>query len=244
MKNSTFYEELLVKFKDIVEENNLLNEKVEVSGRVLKPEEAIGNPERQDFPILKGKEKLMQAQFKGEKGQAFTDMPGNFSGTIAEIIKRPLETNHDKATLVSTINAVCKYLDISEKTVHCKDDEPEECSKQLVDYVKENYGSPKIALIGYQPSMLEALSKDFQIRIVDLAEENLGKEKFGVIVEDGRTNTPDVLEWCDIIIATGSTIANGTITNFITKKPAIFFGTTIAGAAALMNLHRFCPCSK
>jgi uncharacterized protein (DUF4213/DUF364 family) len=244
VKQRVFYNELIDKFKKIAEENGLMNETVAVTGRVLATQEAIGNPLRKDFPILKGKEKLMQAEFKGEKGQAFTDMPGIFSGTIEEIINRPLETNFDRAVLISTINAVCKYLGIAKKSIHCKDEEPEKCSLELITYIKERYESPKIALIGLQPSMLERLSKYFKIRVVDLAEENIGKRKFGVEIEDGMTRTEEVLNWCDLILATGSTVANGSITNFIGEKPAVFYGTSIAGPAALMNLTRFCAEGK
>jgi hypothetical protein len=244
MKNSYFYDELLSKFKEIVEENRLLDEKIEVTGKTLSPEEAIGNPSRKDFPILKGKEQLIEAEFKGEKGQAFTDMPGNFSGTIDEILNKKIESNYDRAILIATINAVCKYLGLTQKTIHCKDDEPEECSDKLVSYIKKEYKNPKIALIGYQPSMLEKLSSNFQVRIVDLNKNNIGKFKFGVKIEDAQTKTEDVLEWSELILATGSTIANATITNYLCDKPVIFYGTTIAGAATLMNLNHFCALGK
>src|SRR3712207_7333035 len=78
-------------------------------------------------------------------------MPGEFSGTISEIINRPIKTNFDMAILISTLNAVCKYLKITDKSIHCKDEDPEECAKKLVEYIKEKYGHPKIALIGLQP---------------------------------------------------------------------------------------------
>lgn len=243
MSSCDFYEELLEKFKDIVKKNNLLNEEINIKGRILTTEEAIGNPVRRDYPIIKGREKLIQAEFKGEKGQAFTDMPGGFSGTILEIINKPINTNFDRAVLIATLNAVCKYLKIIDRSVHCKDEEPEECAKKLVEYIKENYGNPKIALIGLQPAMLERLSQNFNIRVVDLDKGKIGKIKFGVEVENAEEKTEDVLNWCDIIMATGSTVANDTIRKFFNEKPVIFFGTTIAGAAKLMNLHRFCPCS-
>ncbi len=244
MKQSDFYNELLDRFNTLVENHHLAKEVITVSGKVLNPEEAIGNPTRRDFPILKGKEKLMEADFKGQKGQAYTDMPDNFSGTIEEILSQPLETNYDRAVLISTINAVCKYLNITEKTIHCKDDEPEQCSKELAGYIKDNYGSPKIALIGLQPSMLQMLSDKYQIRAVDLDKDNIGTTKFGVKIEDGEKHTDDVLKWCDLILSTGSTIVNGSIVNFITHKPTIFYGTSIAGSAALMNLNHFCECSR
>lgn len=53
-----------------------------------------------------------------------------------------------------------------------------------------------------------------------------------------------LMNCCDIVVATGSTVANKTITNVLLDKPTILFGTTLAGAAVLMKLERFCPCSK
>lgn len=244
MNKNEFYTDLFVKFKKLVEDNGLLNEEVKITGRALTTEEAIGNTERKDFPIIKGKEKLLQADFKGIKGQAFTDMPNNFRGNLKQIIEMPLDTNFDTAVYIATLNAVCRYLEMTNNTVHCKDGEPESCALELVEYIKNKYGSPKIALIGFQPAMLENLGKNYNVRIVDLDANNIGKVKYGVMVEDGSKPIDDLLNWCDIVVATGSTIANKTITNVLLDKPTIFFGTTLAGAAALMKLQRFCPCSK
>lgn len=244
MEKNEFYNSLFERFKKLVEDNGLLDEEVKITGKTLTPEEAIGNTERKDFPILKGKERLLQADFRGEKGQAFTDMPGNFQGNLKHIIEMSLKTNFDTAVYIASLNAVCRYLKITDKTVHCKDGEPENCAGELVEYIKNKYGSPKIALIGYQPAMLENLSKKFEVRIVDLDPNNIGKVKFNVMVEDGSSTLEDLLKWCDIVVATGSTVANKTITNFLLEKPTVFFGTTLAGAASLMDLERFCPCSK
>ncbi|NOQ33460.1 MAG: hypothetical protein GQ567_04585, partial [Methanosarcinales archaeon] len=70
------YTTIQEKFEKIVADNNLSEEAVTVRAKPLTPEEAIGNPEGDDFPILKGKERMMQAEFRGSFGQAFTDMYG------------------------------------------------------------------------------------------------------------------------------------------------------------------------
>lgn len=244
MEQHSFFTILLDKFRDIVTEHNFASEEVSISGTVLTNEEAIGNPDRKDFPLLTGKERLMQAEFKGFKGQAFSDMPGPFSGTIASIIEKEPETNWERAVLIATVNAVCAFLGIADNTIHCKDNEPEECAGQLVAHVKKNFGNPKIALVGLQPSMLEALAKHFTVRNLDLDKDKIGDIKFGVEIEDGFAKKDQVLDWCDLIIATGSTCANGSIVNYLNQKPALFYGTTVSGTAALMNIPRFCVCSK
>ena len=240
MGNKDFYRELTARFTDLIREHELLNERIEVQGRILNPDEAIGTPRRKDFPILKGKEKLMEATFKEARGQAFTDMPENFAGTLQEIVNRPLETNYDRAVLISSINAVCNYLNISRNNIHCKNEEPEECAGEMAAAIEEEFGSPRIAFIGYQPAMIQELAGRFTMRVVDLDEDNIGSLKYGVKIEDGRESTAELLEWCDLILATGSSVINGTITNFLTEKPVIFYGTTIAGTAALMDLRKFC----
>jgi len=85
------------KFERIVAENDLL---------ALTPEEAIGNPESEDFPILKGVERLMQAEFAGSFGQAFTDMYGDFEGTLQDVLAMELNNNYRRAIFVATLNAV------------------------------------------------------------------------------------------------------------------------------------------
>jgi hypothetical protein len=231
--------------RTIAEKNALLGETVTVTGRALTTEEAIGNPERQDFPLIKGKEKLLQAAVRDAKGQAFTDMSGHFTGTLSQILDGPLESNFDRAVFVATMNAVMSLLGLADKTIHCKDEEPEYCAGCVVDFVRRDYGDPKIALVGFQPSLLESLAPSFAIRALDLDEERIGTEKFGVVIEDGERDTEAVLAWCDLILVTGSTIVNGTMENFIdVGKPVVFYGTTIAGAASLLGLNRYCEREK
>ncbi|NLT35482.1 MAG: hypothetical protein GXX83_06255 [Gaiellales bacterium] len=50
---------------------------------LLRPADTrTGTPERSGAPILKSKESMMEARFRGSRGQAFTLMPGDFRGTL------------------------------------------------------------------------------------------------------------------------------------------------------------------
>ena len=225
--------------------NGIEDEKVLIYGKVLTTEEAIGSPERKDFPLMKGKEKLLQAEFKGALGQAYTDSPSEFKGTLDEFLKKPLDNNFNIAAFIATLNAVMRYLDLAKDTIHCKDNQPDKCGKKLAEYINEKYGNPKIALIGLPPALLEFCSREFEMRVVDMDKSNIGKEKYDVLIEDAENKTEEVVEWCDLLLITGSTIANGSIANFLeVDKPAIYYGTTIAGAAEIFGLNRFCECSK
>jgi len=98
-------------------------------------------------------------------------------------------------------------------------------------------------MAGFQPALIKALSGEFEIRVLDLDPDNIGQLKHGAYIEGGEA-TDDVLGWADVLLVTGTTLANGTIDMFLTDKPVIFYGTTIAGAASVMGWDRFCPCSS
>ncbi len=227
----------------IAKENGLESERIRVVAHPLTPEEAIGRPEELDYPLLKGKERLMQAKLKGTPGQAFTDMFGRYEGTISGIVRGELRTNFHRAVFVSTLNAVMNHTGLIDKTVHCKDQEPKECSLELLSYIREKFGHPKIAMIGLQPRMVEALSKAFPLRVTDLDPDNIGKGKFGIPIE-GPHKARDNLLWCDVALVTGTTIVNGTVDEFLIQKPTIFYGVTISGAAKLLGLKHFCAYGK
>ena len=238
-----FYNDIKERFFNLIKEKDLMSSKVEVvSARTLTPQEVIGKPERDDFPLLKGKEVMIQADFKGSLGQAFTDMPGNYNGTLKEIFDMPLDNNFQRAVFIATLNAVLRYLNYISKTVHCKDKEPAECAAHLVDYIKERFGNPRIAFIGMQPAMVEALVVQFLIRVVDLDPDNVGQRRCGVLIED-VAYTKEILSWADLILTTGTTVVNDTLTPLLIEKPIIFYGITIAGVAYLKGYEQYCFCA-
>jgi hypothetical protein len=225
-----------LKFREF---DTLMDEKIVITARALSVTEAIGNPEAKDYPIQKGKEKLMQAEFKGALGQAFTDHAGNFEGTLKDVFNLPLTHNFQKALFISALNAVLRYLGGIQKTIHCRDEEPVACAVKLVSHIRETYGDVKITQIGFQPRMAQYLSPVFPLRLIDLDPENIGQKKQGVLIE-GPEATEDAVNWCDLLLVTGTTVANGSIELFLNRKPVLFYGTTIAGAAMLMGWNRFC----
>jgi hypothetical protein len=227
-------------FLRLIKKNGLEGEEVTVRAATLSAEQAIGNPEDKDYPIVKGEERMMQAEFRGSRGQAFTDMYGNFSGRLADIAAMELKNNFRRAVFISSLNAVMRYLRLVSQTVHCKDNQPRECGQELVNYIEQKYGRPKIAMVGFQPRMVEALAKKFELRVTDMDQDNIGQEKFGVRIDDPG-QTEENLDWCDIAVVTGTTIVNDTIDQFRIEKPVVFYGITISGAAKLAGLNSFCP---
>ena len=90
--------------------------------------------------------------------------------------------------------------------------------------------------------MVESLASEFSLRVLDLDPDNIGTKKFQVTIES-PDKTEDIIEWADLLLVTGTTLVNNTIGRFLGKKPVLFYGTTIAGSANIMNWEHFCPCS-
>ncbi|WP_347489871.1 Rossmann-like domain-containing protein [Desulfoscipio sp. XC116] len=244
MEIPTIFKDLEPHINDILRDPQLSDATVKITCRALTVQEAIGSPERNDFPLQKGKEKLMQANIDGFAGQAFTDMPGLYEGTLESALTMPATNNFRRAVIIASLNAALRKLGRASNTIHCKDAGPKECSLQAVQFVKQTFGDPKIAVIGLQPAIAEQLAGHFETRVFDLDPDNIGHVKCNVLIEDGDIDPQEIEAWSDIIFATGSTIANGTIDPFIKmKKPVFFYGTTIAGVADLLGLKRFCPTS-
>ncbi|MBW1782422.1 MAG: hypothetical protein JRL30_16980 [Deltaproteobacteria bacterium] len=237
------YKELKQRMLKMIEGQDLLDGRVRIQARGLTVEEAIGNPEADDFPLQKGKERLMQADFYNAAGQAFTDRYGDFEGTLDDVLEMGLNNNYRRALFVSALNAVLRYVNPLQKTIHCRDEEPTRCARELCTHVKRRYGDVKIAQVGFQPRMVEALAPAFSCRVMDLDPDNIGATRFNTLIE-GPEATNEIIHWADLLLVTGTTLVNATIEPFLGKKPILFYGTTIAGPAHLMGWDRFCACSR
>jgi len=227
--------------KEFAEENNLLNEEVEIKISDTK----LDTTRIKDYPLMSGKEILLRAYFKGCCGDAFTDKPVEFRGTIRELLDKG-----NRPEIVATLNAVMRYLGLVDKTAHCVGDEPEKCAKELVEYLKE-LKPKKIGIIGFQPAFVKEIVNAFgseNVIVSDLNPENVGKVKYGAKIIHGKYNE-ELIKNSDVVLATGSTIANGTFEEIweLAKKynkRIIFYGTTIAGMAKILGVERFCTLGK
>lgn len=242
MTNHELYGTLKEKLMQLLQENDLTAETVTIVARGLTPSEAIGNPTRKDYPILTGSEVMLMASFRDGKGQAFTDAPAQFSGSLQEILNGDVENDpHIRAMFVAALNAVMDHLKLASPTVHCKNDGPEQCASHVVNWVSEHYGTPKIAMVGYQPAMAAALAAHYPVKVLDLDPKNIGTSHEGFQVLNGATEQKETIAWADLVLCTGSTLCNGTLVDFLDlDKPIAFFGTTLSGAAPLLGLKRIC----
>jgi len=205
---------------------------------------SLSTDEIEDYPLIKGREMLLRATLAdGTMGECFTDKPMNFEGALEDLLE--IGT---LPSLIAVLNAIMRHRGLIEKTIHCTGDKPRECSRLLCDYLRI-IEPEKIGLIGFQPAFIKSLKETFDGDIIctDLNPENVNKTKYGVKILDGRKYNERVMEKADIILVTGSTIANGTFDEIMemgANKRLIFYGTTIAGIAALKGVERFCPLAE
>jgi hypothetical protein len=226
--------------------NDIDLDMVRIVSKSLTPDEAIGDTTRKDFPILIGKEIMLEADFKGAKGQAFTSTPSMFEGTLKEILTLDLNDNpYNRSLFIASLNAVLRYLNQADRTIHCKNNEPEECAKNFPGFIKSKFDTPKVAIVGYQPAIIDNIKDFYDTRVLDLNPDFVGTVQYNVKIEDGIKDYKDVVEWADVVICTGSTLCNNSIVDFMyLNKPVYYYGTTIAGAAEILGLDRLCFCSK
>jgi uncharacterized protein (DUF4213/DUF364 family) len=242
-------EESRALLRDIVEREILMDLHVSVLAKPLTPEEAIGNPGRRDFPIIVGKERVIEATVLEAKGHAFTDSPREFDGTIGEVLELDLDTNQSRAVFVATLNAVLRHLGRATATVHCRDEDPELCAEEITTLLLDRYGRVKVGLIGMNPAIAERLVDTFGeacVRITDLNADNFGRLKFGVEMWDGKERTQDLIDFSDVLVVTGTTLVNGTFDDIhrmarTAGKPCLLYGVTAAGASELLGIERICP---
>lgn len=223
-----------------------IDEDLPVTVRPLLSFEAIGKPHIEDLPLLKGKEKLLEAIVKDAKGQAFTDSPRSFSGNLKEVISLDLTICENRAVFVATLNAVLRYLGVISKSIHCKNSTPLRCAFEILNLVK-SFG--KVGIIGFHPAIAQVLASNLgsnNVKITDLDRDNIGKIKYGIEIWDGERHTDKLISETDIILITGTTFINGTFDYIFERisriqKPYYIYGITASGVSHLLSLNHFCP---
>jgi hypothetical protein len=237
-------EQLKRAWYDRILSHGLEGERVTTNMRPLKPEEAIGRPMRNGYPLLHGREVLIQAELRGAVGHAFTDEPTAYHGPLAELNRHPINTNAARARLVAAINATYTLLGLISRTKHCKNSGPEMCATKIAEYLAKKHGSEtKVAMIGFQPAIAYYMSRAFRnLRVTDMDRDNIGRTNQEIHVESHERNR-NAIEGADLILATGSTLVNASIDDirdWADTKPLYFFGVTIAAAAYELALNRLC----
>lgn len=143
------------RFVALVNSHGLRKEMIQVDIGILTSKQAIGEPYRHDFALLGGKEVMIEAVFKGSSGQAFTNQPKNFKGSLDDVLNLSLYRIDNRALFIATMNSVCSHLGVIGQVRHCRDKEPENCGREIAERLSRKYGKIKIGMVGYQPAIPE-----------------------------------------------------------------------------------------
>jgi hypothetical protein len=80
------YEELKDALSRETKKHNLSGQNISVRCKALSAKKAIGKPEHDDYPIIKGREVMVEAVFEGAKGQAFSDKFENADYLVDDLL--------------------------------------------------------------------------------------------------------------------------------------------------------------
>ena len=165
MNKKELLELIVSRFRELPEVESLIDETIEIRAKALSPEEAIGNTARKDYPILDGKDVMIEAVCNGASGQAFTCAPADFFGTLNDILNMDFENDPQAAgLLIATINAVMASLNICDRTVHCKNEGPALCGVEMMKYFKEKYTQIKLSVPNAEAEELNTFLKEHGIK--------------------------------------------------------------------------------
>lgn len=237
------------RFLDVIREHGVPASEP-LSAEPLGVEEAIGDPAPyKDFALQRGVERLLEVSCRDARGQAFSFCPCRWRGTLEDVISLQLSNDRNRALLIATMNAAGRALGLVEGTIHCKDNGPQQCAVTMAEMVADKYGLDQcIGIVGYQPAILDRFVRRFgsaNLRLLDLHPANIGRTVHGATIWDGEKLLERMADECNVCLATGSALANGTLDRILEamhrrSKKVLLYGTTIAFPAVLLNMERLC----
>ncbi len=202
-----------------------------------------------EYPIVRGKEVIMECKFRNSKAHVFTSMPYEGTVSVGEVLNSRLNTIPKRSIFYCALNSIMRYFGLIKGTIHCRGKTPEICGKELLQVILSFYGNAPTLLIGYQPGFVEALAHGLNmLYITDMDPENIGKRVGKVVIQDHKLNE-ELIRSADLVISTGSSLINSTFWNILDwvikyRKKFIVYGVTIAGVAEILKLRRHCPYTK
>lgn len=218
--------------------------KEKISYRVVPPE--WFNLPSEEYPIVRGKEVMMECTFRNSKAQVFTARPYNGEAPLSKILNSRLRSIPERSMFYCALNAVMKEFGLLRGTIHCRGNTPIYCGRMLLQRILSEYGDVPTLLIGYQPAFADALARHLsKVYITDMDPEDIGKCVGGVYVQDHYMNE-ELIKNVDLVVVTGSSIVNSTFWNILNwsksyGKELIVYGVSGAGVAEILRLKRHCP---
>lgn len=236
------YQQIITEFYKLPGIDGLLSEPVTVTADT-EAEQTL-RPENDPPSTVARPEYCVCAEIKGVKGEAYTETPESFSGTLKEALEIAPSKNGISAVTVSAINAAMNHLSLSPGTFGKDRESHFEYADALYSYVTEHYGRDNIVLVGYDGYIVKKFMDEGMIFwTLDRDPANIAQDRFDhVVVNGARLNRESSYVWGKLLIVTGSTLCNGTITHYLDSgKELLFYGITCAGVATLLGLPWFLP---
>ena len=242
MTVAELYQQILSAFYGLEGADALLQETVSVTA-AAEPERTL-RPEYEPFSGIARPEYCVTATLSGAKGEAYTENPEDFSGTLQQALEIPPTEKGISAVTIAALNAAVNYLHLAPGTFP----EGEEARLQYADalcrFVLEHHGRENIVLVGYDGYLVKRFMDEGLIFwTMDKDPDNITQDRFHhVVVNNAKKNRESSFVWGKFFIVTGSSLCNGTIRHYLESgKELLFYGITCAGAATLLKLPWFSP---
>ena len=236
------YKQIVSGFYKLEGAKELLSETVTVTGS--KDPEFTLRPEGEPVSSVARPEFCVTAALKGVKGEAYTEEPSDFSGTLQQALSILPTDKGISAITIAALNAAMNYLKKAPGTFPEGEEARVRYADALCRYVLEHHGRENIILVGYDGYLVKRLMEEGLIFwTMDRDPDNITQDRFHhVIVNNAKKNRESSFIWGKYFIVTGSALTNGTILDYLNSgKELLFYGITCAGAATLLGLPWFSP---
>lgn len=173
------------------------------------------------------------------RGEAYTETPASFTGTLREILELPVSETGIDARFIAAINASMSRLGLCDGTFP---DDPEahfRYAEMVADTVFRHCEGQKLILVGYDGYLVKTfMDRGFDFWTMDRDPDNITKNRFNhVIVNSGRYNREACFAWGRLFLVTGSALCNGTIVHYLDQGRDLYlYGITGSGVAKLLDL--------
>ena len=242
MTINELYQKILSGFYELDGAKALLNETVSVK-KSEEPERTL-RPENDPPSTVARPEYGVTATLCGVKGEAYTEDPSDFSGTLQQALEIPPTEKGISAVTIAALNAAVNYLGLASGAFP-EGEEARFCyADALCRYVTEHFGRSNIILVGYDGYLVKRfMDEGLDFWTMDRDPDHISQNRFQhVVVNNAKRNRDSSFVWGKYFIVTGSTLCNGTILHYLDcGKEVLFYGITCAGAATLLHLPWFSP---
>ena len=252
MTVADLYQKILTEFYKLDGAQELLGETVSVTvseepERTLRPEgdppSTVARPEYCVTAVLcdSGASATRTAHGTGE---AYTETPSAFQGTLEEALKIPASEKGISAVSIAALNAAMNRLGLCPGTFPEDVQTHSAYADAICRHITEKYGTSNLVLVGYDGYFVKRFMEEgLDFWTMDRDPDHIAQDRFDhVVVNSAKRNRESSFAWGKLFLITGSTLCNGTIVQYLDSgKELLFYGITCAGAATLLSLPWFSP---